>query len=162
MYIIVNHLLDWLMHLFLHIHKLSLLIFFMVINNLFLVWIILFYDFFVTQSKLIMFTLLFYIATFDSLLLHTRFFPRFMCIYLYWIVELIDCIRQLLALNAILLTSSVNTMYFLLLNCCDFNINLLFFVNFSWFSLKLSTLGLFFSSCFILNSSWADFKQFQI
>ena len=57
-------------------------------------------------------------------------------------IELIDCIPlSLLALNAILLTSSVNTLYFSLLNlCCDFNINLL--LEILRFSLRLSTSNL--------------------
>ena len=42
--------------------------------------------------------------------------------------ELIDCILlSSLALNPILLTSSINTLYFLFLSlCCDFNIAFLF------------------------------------
>ena len=50
--------------------------------------------------------------------------------YAYVFKESIDCILwSLLALNAILLTSSVNTLYLSFLNfCCDFDINLLFFL----------------------------------
>ena len=49
--------------------------------------------------------------------------------YAHVFKESIDCILwSLLALNAILLTSSVNTLYLSFLNFCyDFDINLLFF-----------------------------------
>ena len=52
--------------------------------------------------------------------------------YAYVFKESIDCILWLLlALNAILLTSSVNALYLSLLNfCCDFDINLSFFYKF--------------------------------
>ena len=61
----------------------------------------------------------------------------FLCIissfvpYAYIAIESIDCILiSLLALNAILLTYSVNKLYLSLLNLfCDFNINLLLFMN---------------------------------
>ena len=51
-------------------------------------------------------------------------------LYAHFSVEPIDCFLFLFqALNAILLTSSVNTLSFSLLNlCCDFDINLLFFL----------------------------------
>ena len=55
--------------------------------------------------------------------------PWLLCPYAYVFKESIDCILwSLLALNAILLTSSVNTLYLSFLNFCyDFDINLLFF-----------------------------------
>ena len=60
-------------------------------------------------------------------------------------IESIDCILlSSLALNAILLTSSVNTLCFFILSLyCDFNINLLFFMNSLWFSLRLTTSSVF-------------------
>ena len=61
--------------------------------------------------------------------------------YAYVSIEHIDCILlSWFTLNATLLTSSVNTLCFLLLYpCCDFNINLLFFVNSSESIWRLST-----------------------
>ena len=82
--------------------------------------------------------------------------------YAYVSVESIDCIVILssLAFSAILLNFLVNAICFLLLNFCrDFNINLLLFISSLWFSLKLSTSALFFSSWFILFSSLVAFKQ---
>ena len=59
--------------------------------------------------------------------LHTRYF---LVSYAYVSIESIDCILlSSLELNAILVTSAVNTLCFLLQNlCCDFNIDL-FFMN---------------------------------
>ena len=56
-----------------------------------------------------------------------------------------DCLLlSSLARHAILLTSSVNTLYFLLLNlCCDFCIDLLFFYGFLMISVRLFMLTFF-------------------
>ena len=80
--------------------------------------------------------------------------------YAYVSIESIDFILlSSLALNAILLTSSVKREWFLLLNiCCAFNSNC-FFRNSLWFSQRLFTLTLFFSEWFILFSSGATSKQ---
>ena len=60
----------------------------------------------------------------------------------YWIDWLYSFTS--LALNAILLISSVNTLYFLLVNlCCDFNIKSLIFMNSLRFYLRPSTTSLF-------------------
>ena len=49
----------------------------------------------------------------------------------------------------------------MLLNLCwDFRIKLLFFMKSLWLFLKVSAITLFFSSCFILFSSWVALKQF--
>ena len=88
-----------------------------------------------------------------SSFLHTRslLVP---CVYVS--IESIDYILLLLlALETILLTSSVNTLCFSLLNiCCYFNINL-FFMNYSRFFLKLSTSTLFF---FLVSSFYFQVK----
>ena len=56
--------------------------------------------------------------------------------YAYVSVESMDCVLlSSLAINLILLTPSINTLCFSLLNlCCDFNINQLFFEFFMIFS----------------------------
>ena len=61
-------------------------------------------------------------------------------------IESIDSILfKYLTLDAIMLNSSTNTLYFLILNlCCVFNINSLFYMNSLLFSIRLSTLNLFF------------------
>ena len=71
--------------------------------------------------------------------------------YAHFSIELIDCILlSALPLNAILLTSSVNVICFMLLNLCwNFSINLLLLINSFWFRLRLSTTSLFFSKWFI-------------
>ena len=78
---------------------------------------------------------------FSVLLTRCLFVP-----YAFVSIESIECILlSLLALNAISLTSSVNTLCFMPLNlCCDFNINFLLFMNSLWFSLRLSTLTWYF------------------
>ena len=95
------------------------------------------------------------IVTFNLCLIQFYIFASHIGIWFYWINCL--CFLSLLALNAILSTSSVKTLGFLLLNlCCDFNIFLLFFMNSLWFSLRLSTffysflvgLFIFMLSCF--------------
>ena len=60
--------------------------------------------------------------------------------FAYVSIESIDCnLQSSLPLNAVVLTFSVNTLYFLLLILyCDFDINLLFFRNSLLFSLRLS------------------------
>ena len=64
-----------------------------------------------------------------SSFLHTRFL---LVPHAYSSLESIDCfLLSSLIVNAILLTFSINTLCFSLLNhCCDFSINLLFFINF--------------------------------
>ena len=63
-----------------------------------------------------------------SSVLHTE---SFLFLYTYVSIELIDCyFLSSLALNAVLSTSSLNTLLFLVTNnCFDFNINLLYFMN---------------------------------
>ena len=63
--------------------------------------------------------------------------------YVYASTESIDCILLLLLEhNAILLNSSVNKLCFLLVNCWEFYINLLFFMNAFW-STSISFLSCF-------------------
>ena len=66
--------------------------------------------------------------------------------YAYISIEWIDCILlSSFELRAILLISSVRTLYRSLLNhCCIFNIDLLFFINSLWSSSVLSMLICFF------------------
>ena len=108
------------------------------IKSLWLIWIMFFYVFFCYTIKANHFFivllywyiwfLLFYIVSLCTFHLHIFLLNL---LILFW-------------LNANLLTSSVNTFCFSLLNLyCDFNINLLFFMNF-WFSQRLFTSGLFF------------------
>ena len=74
-----------------------------------------------------------------SSVLHTR---SFFVPFAYVSIESIDCIlSSSLVLSGTLLTFPVNTSYLLLLNiCCDFNINVLFFMNSLRFPLCASTL----------------------
>ena len=74
--------------------------------------------------------------------------------YTYISIESIDCILlSSLALYVILLTSSVNTLSFLLLNLRrDFNIDLLFFYEFFMIFFKTFNIN-FFSNCYILFSN---------
>ena len=67
--------------------------------------------------------------------------------YSYVFMKLIDLILlSSLTLNTISFTSSVKILCFSLLHlCCNFNINVLFLINFVWFSLRLSTSSLLFS-----------------
>ena len=103
--------------------------------------------YFVTSSKLITFGLLYYIVTFSFFLFCALFLYFFLCPYNS--IKSVDCILlSSLLLNAILLTSSVNRLCFLLLFlCCDFKINRLFFRNFLWFSSRRSTATPFYSNC---------------
>ena len=68
------------------------------------------------------------IATFTSLFLYTS---SWLIQYAYVSIEPIDCnLLSSLAVNAILLTSSVNTICFSLLSLCRyFNINFLFIMS---------------------------------
>ena len=95
-------------------------------------------------SYLIILILLHVITSF----LHTR---SLLVPFSYISIQSIDWILlSLLALIAILLTSSVNTLCFSLLNlCCDFNIYLSLFMSSLWFPLELYTSFLLFSSWFI-------------
>ena len=95
-------------------------------------------------SYLIILILLHLITSF----LHTR---SLLVPFSYISIQSIDWILlSLLALIAILLTSSVNTLCFSLLNLrCDFNIYLSLFMSSLWFPLELFTSFLLFSSWFI-------------
>ena len=75
--------------------------------------------------------------------------------------ESIDCILlSLLALNVILLTSSLSTLGFSLLNrCCDFIINLLLFRNSLWLYVKISVSSFF--RCFISLFCWFTSRKFS-
>ena len=130
-----------------HIQSLQILIFCMddqkYLANL--DYVILFY--FVTLSKLITFGSLYYIVTFSFFLFCALFLYFFLCPYNS--IKSVDWILlSSLLLNAILLTSSVNRLCFLLLFlCCDFKINRLFFRNFLWFSPRLATATPFYFNC---------------
>ena len=104
----------------------------------------------VISPKLIIFVLIYYTGTFIYFL-HTKVFALLICVCCSFNIELIDCIvLSSLALNAILLTSSVYALCFLLLNlCCDFNINLLlFFYEFFVIFSKTSSTNFFLVSLF--------------
>ena len=93
------------------------------------IWIIIFS--FVT-SYLTIFVLFYYIVRFSFFSLHTK---SLLLPYTYVSIEFIKL--SSLAFNRILLTYSVNTSCFSLLNlCCDFNINSLFFMNLFWIACK--------------------------
>ena len=79
-----------------------------------------------------------------------------------FLLNCFDCILlSLLALSAILLTSSVNKLCFSLLNLCsDFNINFWLFYEFFMILSKTVHNNFNFSSWFILFSSWVASKQF--
>ena len=93
-------------------------------------------------SKLIICLLFYFKVTLVSSFLHTK---SLLGTFAYVSTESSDCLLlSSLAREAILLTSSVNTLYFLLLHlCCDFCINLLFFYEFFMISLRLSILTFF-------------------
>ena len=105
-------------------------------------------------NNFLFFILLHLISSFS----HTR---SLLIPYAYMCIESIDyTFLSSLALNEILLTSSGKALYFSLLNfCCDFNINVLFFINLLWFFLRLSTSDFFFSSWFILFLTWVASKN---
>ena len=90
------------------------------------------------------------------ILLHLVFsflhIKSFFILYAYVSTEKVDCnLLPSFELKAISLISTVKILCFSLLNlCCVFNINLLFFMNSSWFYLGLSILAIFFSSWFLL------------
>ena len=123
------------------------------IRNLRSIWSMFFYVFFCNIIKvnhiLYCFIMPLHLIFF---FLHTR---SLLVLYAYASIESINCtFLSLLALIAILLMSSVNTLCLLLVNFCrDFHINLLSFMNFLWVSLRLSIPTLFFSSWPILFSS---------
>ena len=85
----------------------------------------------------------------SSLQIRSLLFP-----WAYVSIESIDCIiLSSFELKAILIISSVKTLFFSLLNlCCVFRVILIFFMNSFWSSLILSTSILFFSKWFILFS----------
>ena len=106
------------MHLFFRIKSLQILIFYMNDQE---VWNNLDYMFFVTLSKLNIFYCFILLLHLTSSFVHTR---ASLVAYAYVSIESIGCILlSSLALNPILLTSSVNTLRFLLVNLCyDFGI----------------------------------------
>ena len=108
-------------------------------------WLCSFMFSFAIPSKVIIFVFFHYIFAFSF------FFFYILGLFLFHIdvsIESSDCIlSSSLALSAILITSSVNTLCLSLLNFCSvFNINLLFFFCFFFFLwiLRLSTSSLFF------------------
>ena len=107
----------------------------------------------VISSKLIVFVFLIVLPHLSSSFLLIR---SLLVSYTYDSVELIDyATLSRLAVNAILFTSSVNTLCFSLTNrCCDFSINLLFFMNSLWCRLRLFISSLYFSWRFISSSRW--------
>ena len=109
----------------------------------------------VALSKLITFVMFYYISMFNFLI-----FTYYVVPYAYASLQQLDCILLLLlALNAILLTSSVSTLFFMPLNLCVFNFDLLPFKNSLRFSFRLSPSPILFSKCFILFSSWSASRQ---
>ena len=140
-------------------------------KNLWKIWIILVYVFFCNMIiVLYVFVLSHCIVPFNIFFLINRFL---LVPYAYVPNESIDYILlSSLALDAILLTSSVNTSCFSLLFsiftscysilCCNFNTNLLLFMNPLWYFLKLFMSVLFFSIWFISFSSWVFRNLFRI
>ena len=117
----------------------------------FLLWFILS---FIIQSRSIIFVF-YYILMFNFFFFVCYFFICPICICFCWIEWLY--FLSSLTLRSILLTSSVNTLYFSLLNLfCCFNINLLFLMNSLWCSWRLLTSSLFFASWLI--SFWSNLQ----
>ena len=111
--------------------------------NLRLTWVIFFYVFSRNIIKVNHFLYCFFLMLH---LISSFLYARYLFSpYAYAFIELIDCIvLSLLALNLIILISSVNTLYFLFLNlCCDFNF-FFFLINFLWLFLRLTASNLFF------------------
>ena len=122
------------MNLFFQIQNLQPLIFCMDDQELQPISIMLFYVFFgniVKVNHLLYYFII--LANLISTFLHTR---SLLVPSAYASTGSVGCILlSSLALNAVLLPSSVNTLCFSLLNlCCDFNISLLFFINYLRFS----------------------------
>ena len=125
---------DYVMRLFCQISSLQLLIF-CTDDQEFVANFIFIYVFFciIIIVNHFLFFLHCYVSYVTFLFLHC-YVSFFLCIiyffvsYAYVSIESIDCILLwLLAINAILLTSSINTLCFSLLNlCCHFDISLLF------------------------------------
>ena len=101
----------------------------------------------ITKVNYFLFCLIILLHLFSSFL-HTS---SLLVPYTYISIESIDCILlSSLALYVMLLTSSVNTLSFLLLNLRrDFNIDLLFFYEFFMIFFKTFNIN-FFSNCYIL------------
>ena len=115
------------MNLFFQILSLQLLISYLDNLEFEVIWIMYFYVFFC--NIIIIFELLYYIFTFNLLFFTYWICAYSVCIYFFWIYWFYSFI--MLALNGILLNSSVNALCFSLLNlCCAFNINLCFFYEF--------------------------------
>ena len=88
------------------------------------------------------FCVIFYIVTFNFFFLHARF-ARSIRIWFYSINWLYSFI--IISTHCNLVNLFRNTSCFSLLHlCCDFQINLLLFVNSLWFPLRLFTVRLFF------------------
>ena len=122
------------------IHRLQILIFSMHDQEFaFHLDYVLFTFSFLKSLKIIIFVLFCYICS----ILHTS---SLLISHAYVSIESIDCILlKSLELYSILLTSSVSTLCFPLLNLCwNFSINLLFFMNFYEFSHTLSMSSLVF------------------
>ena len=120
--------------------------------NLRLTWVIFFYVFSRNIIKVNHFLYCFFLMLH---LISSFLYARYLFSpYAYAFIELIDCIvLSLLALNLIILISSVNTLYFLFLNlCCNFNINLLFFYEFFMTFSETNHINFVFFSWFILCS----------
>ena len=98
---------------------------------------------------------------FDDIVTFSFFFfdiPGLCLFNMHVSVELIDCFLLLsLARNAILLTSSANTLCLLLVR---FWYWFIVFMNYVWFSLRLFTSGLIFGGLIISISIWIASKQF--
>ena len=112
------------------------------ISNLRPIWI--------NISKVIIFLLFYYKLKFNLFVftycISVTSFTYLLVPYAYVYFGLTDCIPLLsLALNSILLNSSVTTLRSSILNFCYvFNISLLFFMNSLWHFRRLSTLRQFF------------------
>ena len=102
------------------------------------IWIIFFYVFFYNIIKVNHFLYCFIILL---LLISSFSLTRTLLVpYAYVSIESIDCILlSSFELKAILLISSVKTCFSLLNLCYVFNVDLLFFMNSLWSSLRLST-----------------------
>ena len=144
------------MNLFFQILSLQLLISYLDNLEFEVIWIMYFYVFFC--NIIIIFELLYYIFTFNLLFFTYWICAYSVCIYFFWIYWFYSFI--MLALNGILLNSSVNALCSSFLNLwCAFNIKLWFFYEFFKISSKIIAVSLFFSRWFILFSSWVASKQ---
>ena len=116
------------------------------IRKLWPIWIMLFYVFLCNVIKAILLHLISsFLLTRSSLVPYTNFF-----------IESIDCILiSSFELKAILVISSVKTLWFSLINLC-FVFDICFFMNSFLYFLRLSSISFFFEITYLLSSRVAS------